>query len=73
MTEPIPSQDDCTIEWSDSKGKITDVRVTKSIARYSRNQRFRNWLYRRAPWLPSWVTGWTTIRYRRPTEPFPHD
>jgi hypothetical protein len=65
-------QDDCTIEgWIEVKDKLTDVRITKGAARYGRFKRLRNWLYHRAPWLPSWVTGWATIRYRRPTQPFP--
>ena len=37
--------------------QITDIRITKSAARYDRFKRFRNWLHHRAPWLPSWVTG----------------
>ena len=68
---PVPSQHDCTIEYSDFNGKLTDIRITKSSARYDRFKRFRNWLHHRAPWLPSWVTGWVTIRYQRPTKPFP--
>ena len=69
---PAASQDDCTIEWSYLQGKITDLRITKGAVRYGRFKRFRNWLHRRAPWLPSWVTGWVVVRYRRPTKPFPH-
>ena len=70
---PAASQDDCTIEWFYLQGKITDIRITKGAAHYGRFKRFRNWLYRRAPWLPSWVTGWKIVRYRRPTKPFPCD
>ena len=64
--------EDFTIEWTDAKGKIADVRITKGAARYGRFKRFRNWLYYRAPWLPSWVTGWAVVRYRRSTKPSPH-
>lgn len=66
MTKLIPSKDDCTIEWIDYNGKMTDIRITKGAARYGRRKRLRNWLYHRAPWLPSWITGWKTIRYQRP-------
>jgi hypothetical protein len=57
---------DFSMEWIDLQGKMTDVRITKGAARYSRRKRLRNWLYHRAPWLPSWITGWKTIRYRSP-------
>lgn len=65
--------EDFTIEWSDSKGYISDVRVTRGIARYRLKplRRFRYWLANQFPWLPTWVTGWRTVRYRRPTVPFP--
>jgi hypothetical protein len=54
-----------------NKGKMTNIRITKGAARYGRFSRFRDWLYHRAPWLPSWVTGWAVFRYRRPAKPFP--
>ena len=63
--------DDFSIEWDNRNGFMSDVRITEGAANYGRRKRLRNWLYHRAPWLPSWVTGWTTIRYRRPTKPFP--
>lgn len=67
--------DDFTVECNHlvSNGRIylADIRIAKGAARYGRFKRLRNWLYHRAPWLPSWVTGWVTIRYRRPTKPFP--
>ncbi len=71
-SRPVSSQDNETVELFYSwvrKGQITDVRIISGVALYGRVQRFRNWLHNRAPWLPSWVTGWVTIRYQRPTKP----
>lgn len=51
------------------KGYINEVRVTKGVARYSVRKTFlnriRTWLYYKMPWLPSWVTGWVTWKFRK--------
>ena len=57
---------DFSMEWIDLRGKMTDIRITKGAARYSRRKRLRKWLHSRASWLPSWITGWKTIRFQYP-------
>lgn len=67
-----PDDDDCTIEWTTMNGRISDIRITKGKAKPdTRWQRFRAWLHHRAPWLPSWITGWRKVRFERPVVPFP--
>ena len=65
MNEPFPIEENFTIEWSDSKGYISDVRITKGVARYGTIQKLRNKAYRLFPWLPSWLTGWKTYRFQK--------
>lgn len=64
--------EDFTIEfaWNATDGSISNVLVTKNVSSYSRWQRrFRNFLYRRAPWLPNWVTGWKTYSWSATPKP----
>lgn len=63
--------EDFTMEWFDVKGWISDVRITKGCARYPIRRRWGTWLYHRWPWLPSWITGWVTLRFTKPVAPFP--